>query len=141
MSNLARYFLSKGKRVGGYDRVETKLTRQLQREGAFVHHVDDPVAIPAEFIDKKQTLVVYTPAVPASHRELTFFQRKGVYYSQAGATAGRGDPDQRCRLRGGHAREDHRVEYDCPSAKAVENRLQRLLGGSVEKLRQQPAAV
>ncbi len=77
MSNLARYFLSKGKRVGGYDRVETKLTRQLQREGAFVHYLDDPGAILVEFTDKKQTLVVYTPAVPTSHRELTFFQREG----------------------------------------------------------------
>ena len=88
MSNLARYFLSKGKRVGGYDRVETKLTRQLQREGAFVHHVDDPVAIPAEFIDKKQTLV-YTPAVPASHREPTFFQQGVTILKRA--QLGRGD--------------------------------------------------
>ncbi len=77
MSNLARYFLSKGKRVGGYDRAETKLTRQLQREGAFVHHEDNPETIPVEFTDKKQTLVVYTPAVPSSHLELTFFKEKG----------------------------------------------------------------
>ena len=36
MSNLARYFLSKGLNVGGYDRTETALTQALQR-GVFVH--------------------------------------------------------------------------------------------------------
>ena len=77
MSNLARYFLSKGKRVGGYDRTETKLTKKLQQEGAFVHYDDNPELIPAEFTDKESTLVVFTPAVPSSHRELTFFTNEG----------------------------------------------------------------
>ena len=49
MSNLARYFLSKGKRVGGYDRTETPLTQALQQEGAFVHYEDEIEAIPAIF--------------------------------------------------------------------------------------------
>ncbi len=77
MSNLARYFLSKGKRVGGYDRTESILTRSLQEEGAFIHYEEDVHSIPAAFFDKDKTLVVYTPAVPASHSELLFFRENG----------------------------------------------------------------
>lgn len=77
MSNLARYFLSKGNRVGGYDRTESALTRTLQEEGAFIHYEDDIHFIPAPFFDKEKTLVVYTPAVPASHKELLFFREHG----------------------------------------------------------------
>ncbi len=33
MSALARYFVSQGKQVAGYDRVSTTLTDQLSREG------------------------------------------------------------------------------------------------------------
>ncbi|MCE5206084.1 MAG: UDP-N-acetylmuramate--L-alanine ligase [Porphyromonadaceae bacterium] len=78
MSNLARYFLSKGKKVGGYDRTETPLTQALQKEGAFVHYVDHVQSLPAAFTgNKKKTLVVYTPAVPASLGELVFFNEQG----------------------------------------------------------------
>src|SRR5690554_359360 len=76
MSNLARYFLSKGKRVGKYDRAQTKLTELLRQEGAFVHYEDNPAAIPPEFTDKESTLVVFTPAVPSSHRELAYFKER-----------------------------------------------------------------
>lgn len=78
MSNLARYFLSKGKKVGGYDRTETPLTQALQREGAFVHYEDDVQSLPETFTgNKEETLVVYTPAVPASLGELIFFNEQG----------------------------------------------------------------
>lgn len=77
MSNLARYFLSKGRRVGGYDRTESALTRSLQEEGAFIHYVDDIDAVPASFLDKEKTLVIYTPAVPSCHSELLYFKKNG----------------------------------------------------------------
>ncbi len=77
MSNLARYFLSKGKKVGGYDRAETVLTRALQKEGAFIHYEDQIQSIPDIFLDKEKTLVVYTPAIPASHSELFYFRENG----------------------------------------------------------------
>ncbi len=77
MSNLARYFLSRGKRVGGYDRTPTALTELLRKEGAVIHYEDDIHAVPEEFMVAAQTLVVYTPAVPATHRELTFFRENG----------------------------------------------------------------
>lgn len=77
MSNLARYFLSTGKRVGGYDRTQLPLTDTLEKEGAFVHYADDVSVLPPEFLDKERTLIVYTPAVPASHSELSYFRENG----------------------------------------------------------------
>lgn len=72
MSALARYFRSKGVRVSGYDKTETDLTRALQAEGTEVHYTEDLNAIP-----KDPALVVYTPAVPADHKELVHYQSAG----------------------------------------------------------------
>lgn len=77
MSNLARYFMSKGYAVAGYDRTETVLTKTLAEEGAMVHYSDDMSLVPASCKDKESTLVVYTPAIPAEHTELIFFQTEG----------------------------------------------------------------
>ena len=66
MSALVRYFLSQGYTVGGYDRVETPLTKKLCEEGAAIHYEDGEQHIPACFKDKAATLVVYTPAIPAT---------------------------------------------------------------------------
>ncbi|MDR0732696.1 MAG: UDP-N-acetylmuramate--L-alanine ligase [Dysgonamonadaceae bacterium] len=77
MSNLARYFIAKGKNVAGYDRVESELTRQLCKEGAAVHYDDRTELIPPAFKDKTQTSVIWTPAVPEDHAELTFFRENG----------------------------------------------------------------
>lgn len=73
MSNLARYFMSKGKKVAGYDRTETALTKELAKEGAEVHYFDSVKLIPVYCLDKKNTLVVYTPAIPRDNEELLFF--------------------------------------------------------------------
>ncbi len=77
MSNLVRYFLSKGKKVGGYDRTESFLTKQLNTEGAEVHYDDNINLIPDYCKDKDSTLVVYTPAVPNDHSELVWFRENG----------------------------------------------------------------
>ena len=77
MSAIARYFLNSGIVVGGYDRVPSDLTEQLRKEGALVHYEDDVNLIPAPCRDKESTLVVYTPAIPAEHSELTFFREQG----------------------------------------------------------------
>lgn len=77
MSNLALFFLSKGKTVGGYDRTETLLTQALQKEGASVHSIDDVDFIPDAFKNKETTLVVYTPAVPADNKEYLYFKENG----------------------------------------------------------------
>lgn len=77
MSNLARYFLSKGKMVGGYDRTETSLTKELVKEGANIHYTDRKDLIPIAFTDKAHTLVVYTPAIPSDSVELNYFKQNG----------------------------------------------------------------
>lgn len=78
MSALARYFNHQGLRVAGYDRTETELTKALVAEGVEVHYDDCITSIPEEFkTGSDDTLVIYTPAVPADHSELTFFQTKG----------------------------------------------------------------
>lgn len=74
MSALVRYFLSKGITVGGYDRTPSPLTEELCKEGALIHYEDDVNQIPAACRDKEHTLVVYTPAIPSDHTELTYFR-------------------------------------------------------------------
>lgn len=76
MSALVRYFLHAGYTVAGYDRTETPLTRTLSQEGALLHYIDDVNLIPEACRQKDTTLVVYTPAIPADHSELLFFQRE-----------------------------------------------------------------
>lgn len=73
MSALARYFLSKGLTVSGYDRSETLLTKELRDEGVDIHFEEDVNQIP-----KDPALVVYTPAIPADHKELKYYQEKGT---------------------------------------------------------------
>jgi len=77
MSALIRYFLSKGKKVAGYDRTSSDLTEQLKKEGAEIHYEDSISLIPEYCRDAKDTLVVYTPAVPESHQELNWFRENG----------------------------------------------------------------
>ena len=77
MSALVRYFLSKGKHVGGYDRTESQLTEQLKKEGADIHYEENVESISNLFKDPKQTLVIYTPAIPATHKELVYFKENG----------------------------------------------------------------
>lgn len=77
MSALVRYFLSKGKNVGGYDRTATELTQKLNEEGAQIHYEESVEKIGSEFKDIENTLVVYTPAIPENHAELQFFRNHG----------------------------------------------------------------
>ena len=77
MSALARYFLAKGLKVGGYDRVPTALTRRLEAEGASLHYEDSVELIAPCFKDKTHTLVVYTPAIPSDHSELRYYEDGG----------------------------------------------------------------
>ena len=74
MSALVRYFLSKGLVVGGYDRTSSELTQRLIEEGAQIHYEDNVSLIPQECLDPATTLVVFTPAIPNTHTELTYFK-------------------------------------------------------------------
>lgn len=77
MSALARYFAGIGKLVGGYDRTSTELTKELEQSGISVHYQDDVSSISDSFKDSNSTLVIYTPAVPKTHSELTHFNTNG----------------------------------------------------------------
>ncbi|GHT34478.1 hypothetical protein AGMMS49574_21990 [Bacteroidia bacterium] len=77
MSALIRYYLSKGKKVAGYDKTPSDLTEQLNKEGAAIHFTDDVNLIPKDFRSPSNTLVIYTPAVPETHSELTWFRKQG----------------------------------------------------------------
>lgn len=76
MSAIARYFISRGVVVAGYDRTQTELTEQLCKEGAQVHYEDNVELIPVQCRNKENTLVVYTPAIPSDHSELAFFREQ-----------------------------------------------------------------
>lgn len=88
MSALIRYFLAKGKRVAGYDRTPSVLTSKLIAEGAAIRFDDDVASVPEDFRDRNKTLVVYTPAVPDTHRELTYFRRAGFKVLKRSQTLG-----------------------------------------------------
>ena len=77
MSAIARYFLQKGMVVGGYDKTPSALTIQLEKEGALIHYEDNVNAIPQACKMVDHTLVIYTPAIPADHSELVYFQENG----------------------------------------------------------------
>jgi UDP-N-acetylmuramate--alanine ligase len=72
MSALARYFRSRGNKVSGYDKTSTDLTKELEAEGINIHYEDN-----VELAPKNADLIVYTPAVPATHSELQFYRDNG----------------------------------------------------------------
>ena len=72
MSALARYFNTQGVKVSGYDKTPTPLTDDLVKEGIQIHFEDDLAQI-----DKEATVIVYTPAIPADHKELNFYRDNG----------------------------------------------------------------
>ncbi|PKQ67114.1 UDP-N-acetylmuramate--L-alanine ligase [Labilibaculum manganireducens] len=76
MSAIARYFNSIGKNVFGYDRMATQLTAELTAEGIGITFQEDVDQIPARYQSKYDTLVVYTPAIPANHPQLIYFQQQ-----------------------------------------------------------------
>jgi len=72
MSALARYFKSIGKKVSGYDKTETELTKELIESGIDIHFADDITLIPTDYYIEN-TLVVITPAVPTTHSQWNYF--------------------------------------------------------------------
>ena len=73
MSALARYFISEGKQVAGYDRTESLLTIELAAEGCSIIFLDDISLLPASFLDDTRALVIYTPAIKEDNLLLNYF--------------------------------------------------------------------
>ena len=79
MSALAKYFKVNGKNVAGYDRVSSPIIKSLQETGIDVHFEDSIDLIPKYFFNKKETLVIYTPAIPKDQSEFIYFQENDFY--------------------------------------------------------------
>ena len=77
MAALERYFKARGYNVAGYDRTPSELTQSLADEGIEITFSGTPDTIPADFRDPETTLVVYTPAVPASLPIMEWFRTNG----------------------------------------------------------------
>ena len=77
MSAIARYFLKKGLVVAGYDKTPSDLTRHLEKEGVLMHYEENVDEIPFACKQPKTSLIIYTPAIPTSHKELCYFQENG----------------------------------------------------------------
>ncbi|MGP8216267.1 MAG: UDP-N-acetylmuramate--L-alanine ligase [Bacteroidia bacterium] len=75
MSGLARYFKALGKEVSGYDKTPSPLTEEMEHQGIKIHFKDD-MGLVCDKIksNSKDTLIIYTPAVPEDHHELTYFR-------------------------------------------------------------------
>lgn len=76
MSAIARYFINRGLVVAGYDKTPSALTSQLEKEGMLIHYEENVDEIPHACRDPKSCLVVYTPAIPAEHKELCYFRER-----------------------------------------------------------------
>lgn len=77
MSAIARYFMSKGLVVAGYDKTPSALTHQMEKEGMLIHYDENVDEIPHACRDKASCLIIYTPAIPATHKELCYFRENG----------------------------------------------------------------
>lgn len=77
MANLERYLMKNGYEVAGYDKTPSELTSRLEKEGARLCFNDSADEIPVAFRNPSDTLVVYTPAVPADSEILNYFRNNG----------------------------------------------------------------
>jgi len=75
MSALARYFNTKGKVISGYDKTPSEITKALKKEGITIHFIEDISIVNA--LSNKNTLVVYTPAIPTESILLNGFKNLG----------------------------------------------------------------
>ncbi|MFT4832885.1 MAG: UDP-N-acetylmuramate--alanine ligase [Psychroserpens sp.] len=88
MSALARYFKFIGKHVGGYDKTQSPLTKELVEAGMEIHYEDNIALVPERFKKTMGTLVVYTPAVPIDHKEYQYFIKEGYVVQKRSAVLG-----------------------------------------------------
>jgi len=73
MSALAKYFISKGIKVYGYDRTPSDMTTTLMQMGAEVVFKDDD-----RLTKESYDLVVFTPAMPVDSFLLRYYQQSSI---------------------------------------------------------------
>lgn len=96
MSSLALYVLNENKVVGGYDKVKSEITDTLISQGATINFNDEFKIIPKSFLDKKNTLIVYTPAIPLSNKQFVFFKKSGFTIMKRSELLGEISKDKFC---------------------------------------------
>ena len=96
MSSLALYVLYENKVVGGYDKVKSEITDTLISQGATINFNDEFKIIPKSFLDKKNTLIVYTPAIPLSNKQFVFFKKSGFTIMKRSELLGEISRDKFC---------------------------------------------
>ena len=96
MSSLALYVLYENKVVGGYDKVKSEITDTLISQGATINFKDEFKIIPKSFLDKKNTLIVYTPAIPLSNKQFVFFKKSGFTIMKRSELLGEISKDKFC---------------------------------------------
>lgn len=96
MSSLALYVLYENKVVGGYDKVKSEITDTLISQGATINFNDEFKIIPKSFLDKKNTLIVYTPAIPLSNKQFVFFKKSGFTIMKRSELLGEISKDKFC---------------------------------------------
>ncbi|HMK27468.1 MAG TPA: UDP-N-acetylmuramate--L-alanine ligase [Chitinophagaceae bacterium] len=72
MSAIARFLAAGGMKVSGYDKTPTALTMEMEKSGIAVHYEEN-----VDLIPRKVDLVIYTPAIPEEHKELTYYRQHG----------------------------------------------------------------
>ncbi|SDL63949.1 UDP-N-acetylmuramate--L-alanine ligase [Salinimicrobium catena] len=73
MSALARYFHALDYNVSGYDRSSSDLVNQLRAEGIEVINSSKVEDLPEAILEDKESLIVYTPAIPKEHPQYLHF--------------------------------------------------------------------
>ncbi len=96
MSSLALYVLNENKVVGGYDKVKSEITDTLISQGATINFNDEFKIIPKSFLDKENTLIVYTPAIPLSNKQFVFFKKSGFTIIKRSELLGEISKDKFC---------------------------------------------
>ena len=79
MSAIARYIKDMGYNVAGYDRVRSELCAVLEKEGMLINYEDLEANIPSG-INKDNTLIIYTPAIPKDSAQLNYFKNNGFTF-------------------------------------------------------------
>ncbi len=96
MSSLALYVLNENKVVAGYDKVKSEITDTLISQGATINFNDEFKIIPKSFLDKENTLIVYTPAIPLSNKQFVFFKKSGFTIIKRSELLGEISKDKFC---------------------------------------------
>ncbi len=102
MSAIARYYKHAGFNVSGYDKTPSDLTKALESEGIAVHYEDRPDLVPTE---KDETLIIYTPAIPADLQELVKVNLEGYEVVKRSRALGHIAKGQKClAISGSHGK-------------------------------------